>query len=361
MREPSLIWPRVEQLVEHAPSDDDLCAHRLELVAARRLRAAAADVPARLRDAERVAALTSLAAPVVLRRARAAYDGSMVLMKGPEIAARYPDPSLRPYCDVDLLVDDAPAAHRALLDAGFQHAGPWSDEVELHHLWPLWWPGLPIGIELHSAAHWPDALPAPPTDELLTCAVPSRCAPGVVDTLPAAQHALVAAAHAWAHAPLACVGQLVDVALLAADADDREIEALACRWGCERLWRTTRAAIEALLLDARPRTPALRLWARHLIAARERTLLERHVEELSSPLWALPARRAAGASARVLGRLLRPTGGETWRHKGARARRALGHARLRHSEHDARLPPADRRVGAPRLRAAPKRDVRCRP
>ncbi len=39
--------------------------------------------------------MISMAAPLLLRRARAAYDGELMLMKGPEVAARYPHPSDR--------------------------------------------------------------------------------------------------------------------------------------------------------------------------------------------------------------------------------------------------------------------------
>ena len=47
----------------------------------------------------------------------------LILMKGPEAAARYPDPALRPFCDLDFLVDDPAAAHRALMAAGFVEVG----------------------------------------------------------------------------------------------------------------------------------------------------------------------------------------------------------------------------------------------
>ena len=54
---------------------------------------------------------------------RAAYDGTLALMKGPEVAAHYPDPRLRTYCDLDFLVDSPEPAHRALLSAGFVEVG----------------------------------------------------------------------------------------------------------------------------------------------------------------------------------------------------------------------------------------------
>ncbi len=347
------IWDRVQRLAERAPTIADLRVHRLELVAAELCRRRAEPVPAELRDEELLAAATALAAPVALARARAAYGGPLVLMKGPEIALRYPEPALRPFCDLDLLADDAPAAHGALLQAGFAIAGRWADHVELHHLRPLCWPGLEIAVEVHSRVNVPAGLTAPDTRAIIHAAQPARFGGGEVLAPAPAAHALIAAAHSWAHAPLACIGQLADVALLAAEAEPGEIDALARHWGWTRMWHTTRAATEALFGAASPTVP-MRLWGRHLFDARERTLFARHLEEATSPLWGLPPIRAPAGLARVTARRIRPSADETWRRKLRRVRRAAGNARLRHSEHDARLPAEDRRIGAPRdLQDAP--------
>ena len=55
----------------------------------------------------------------ILGKARCAYGGALMLMKGPEVAAHYPLPSDRPFRDLDLLVEYPAAAHRALIGAGF--------------------------------------------------------------------------------------------------------------------------------------------------------------------------------------------------------------------------------------------------
>lgn len=337
-------WERVEELAGRAPSVADLQFHRLELVAARRLRERCERLPPELREAERRRALIDLAAHDVLRRIRAAYDGRLVLFKGPEIAMRYPAAELRPYRDLDLIVGDAAAAHIALLEAGFAPTGMWAPHVDLHHLQPLCWPGLPLGVELHSKPHLPDGLHAPSAAQLLGATVPARFADGLVEAPEPAAHTLLVAAHAWAHAPLAHIGQLVDVALLAEEVEPAQLDALARRWGCRRLWRITRAAID-VLLDGAPMPATLRLCAPHLRAVRERTVAERHVEELVSPLLGLPATRAGSQAARVLARRVRRGDDETWSHKLMRTRRALRHARLRHSEHEARLPAEDRHIG----------------
>ena len=337
-------WERVEELADRAPSIADLRFHKLELVAARTLRARGGRLPPELREAECQRVLVDLAAHDVLRRIRAAYDGRLVLFKGPEIAARYPAPELRPYRDLDLIVDDAAAAHSALLEAGFAPTGIWAPHVDLHHLQPLCWPGLPLGVELHSRPHLPDGLRAPSAAQLLDATVPARFADGLVEAPEPAAHTLLVAAHAWAHAPLAHIGQLLDVALLAEEVEPARLDALARRWGCRRLWRITRAAID-VLLDGAPMPAPLRLCAPHLRAVRERTVAERHVEELVSPLLGLPATRGGPQAARVLARRVRRGDDETWSHKLMRTRRALRHARLRHSEHEARLPAEDRHIG----------------
>lgn len=117
------LWDRVEELIDRAPSVAALRAHRLHLAAARVWRARGLDVPADLREAERHAAMIATAAPVLLERARAAYGGQLLLMKGPEVAASYREPLDRYFHDLDLLADEAPMAQEALIKAGFVELG----------------------------------------------------------------------------------------------------------------------------------------------------------------------------------------------------------------------------------------------
>ena len=78
-------------------------------------RATGRAVPEDFLEQERAAAVAAITAPLVLERVAAAYDRPAILVKGPEVAALYPDPALRSYWDVDLLVEDAEEAQRALL------------------------------------------------------------------------------------------------------------------------------------------------------------------------------------------------------------------------------------------------------
>ena len=240
------------------------------------------------------AALATLAVPALLQRARAAYDGQLMVMKGPEVALRYPDPVLRAYRDIDLLADDAEAAERALLAAGFQAMGSAEVDDVGYHVCPLVWPGLPLCIELHRWPHWVEGLKPPPVRELFDAAEPSRL--GVAGILAPAphHHALLLAGHAWVHEPLRRLVELIDVAAVTDGTDREAVRTLARRWGCERVWHTTELAVDSLLYGAAPPL-ALRTWARHLHGARERTVLESRVQRLAGPAWGLPMREVPRA------------------------------------------------------------------
>ena len=117
------ILESVERLADRSPTSSALRAHGLHLFAARRLRMLGQPPPDELLTEEHVSAMRALAVPLVLERVRAAYDGQLILMKGPEVAALYPDPALRPFSDLDILADDPHAAQDALVASGFAAAG----------------------------------------------------------------------------------------------------------------------------------------------------------------------------------------------------------------------------------------------
>lgn len=335
------MWEAVDRLVDAAPRLSDLRNHGIELFAARRWRALGRDVPPALLDEERRAAVLALGVPAVLRRARDAYNGTILLLKGPEVASRYPDQALRRFRDLDLLVDDVDHAYRALLDAGFEPVGDPELYVDIHHLRPLWVPGLPLPIELHSRLKWIDHAPAPPARELFSLAVESRVGVDGVLTLPPSHHAVTLAAHSWAHEPLRRLRDVLDIAAMLDEGDRREADAIAGAWGVRRLWTTTVRAVDAVL--QRGPTPwPLRSWARNLPRARERTVLESHLERWLSNFAVLPPGRAARELASVLVQEVRPEAGETWAQKLARTRTAFRNASVRRSEHDEELERGDR-------------------
>jgi len=328
------MWERIDSLLEASASPlPVLRMHRVELLEARRRRAAGLPLDDDLIADQTRVAVDEMAATPLLARVRSAWDGPLMLVKGPEVALDYGAPGLRSFGDLDLLTDDAEAAQAALIAAGFQEVFEPEVYAGIHHLRPLWWPGLPLVVELHTRANWPAGIPGPSAAELLDAAVPGRLGVAGVTTLPPAHHTLVLAAHAWAHQPLGRLGNLIDVAVTLRRSDPAEVDALARRWGCSRMWRTTHAAVRAVL-QGEGRSAGVALWARHLAQVRERTVLEWHVKDLLAPMWGLPPRRALGAVRAEVLATAGPEGAESWRAKLSRARTAFGNARVARSEHD---------------------------
>ena len=327
------VWASVDRLIGEAPDGRALTVHRLEPLAARRLRSLGREVPEPAAESERLGAAFALAAGAHLARARAAVEGPLLVIKGPEVAALYPDPATRVSRDVDLVAPDAEAAQRQLLAAGFAEAGSADYYADAAHLVPLAWPGLPVEVEVHARPNWPPWLEAPSAEALLEGAVPSATrVDGLVAPSPE-RHALVLAAHAWTHGPLTRLRDLLDVALVTAEADRAEIEQLAEAWGMRKLWRTTDAIAAALFLGE-PAPRALRTWARNLSEVRERTVLEQHVARWVGWHAALPRRRAVRATIDEFRDDLTPERGESWGSKVRRSGRAVRNAFVPRSKHE---------------------------
>lgn len=323
-----MLWERVGELADRAQRLSDLRHHKLHLLAASRMRARGEEVPAELVEEERRLAAVSLSAGMLLRRIRSVSDVPMIVMKGPEAAARWPQARLRPWKDLDLLVEDAPALQHALLAAGFVEVGDPALYEDIHHLRPLLAPDIPLTIEIHMRPKWPEGR-TPSFAELYEAAVPGVFAsiPDVLAPAPE-HHAVLLAGHAWEHNPLNCVGQLADVAALTLEGGREAADAVAREWEIPKLWAATQRAIDEVLLapDAAGRSP---IWRRHLTEARERTVFEDHVERLVGPM-------AAGSpsdATRALARTLLPAPDENWSAKVRRTGRALRNASLRRSDH----------------------------
>ncbi len=341
----------IEGLVDAAPSVDAIRSHRLQLAAARIWRSRGREIPADVLSDVRVAALRAMLAPLILGKARAAYGGPLMLMKGPEAAAHYPFPSDRGFRDLDLLAEDPAAAHRALTRAGFvQSADPALFGSDHHHLTPLMWPGAPLVVEVHRRPSRPEWLDRVSGESMFRIAVPSATGlPGVLAPEPAA-HAVLVVAHAWKHDPLGNLGPLMDAAALLASADHRRAAAFARAWGWERMWSTTLAVMDAVLGE-KPPSLAGKLWGRHLLDVRERVVLENHISRLAAPVWSLPAGEVPPALARALRDTAAVEPDEDWMTKLRRSRLAIAHAFRPRSEHKQRLGgigPTDRAARAGR-------------
>ena len=330
------MWARIAELVDRAPSLDVLRAHRLQFLAASLWRERGSMIPPELADEVRLAATTTVAAPVLLSRAKAAYHGRLMLMKGLEVAVRYPDPASRSFTDLDLLAEEPDAAQHALIGAGFVELQTGRDYSGEQHLAPLAWPGVPLVVELHRRPNCPPYLRPPPRDELLGMAVPSETGiDGLLAPAPAA-HALLLAAHAWTHNRLGRLGDLIDLAVMLTPDKRVEADALARRWGWERMWGTALSVADALLAGGPPAV-ALRTWARHLPEVRELSVLENHITRLTAPAFALPPRQAA----REVGLAMRDTVArdrdERWSSKLYRSALAARDAFRDTSHHDRRV------------------------
>ena len=336
------VWDRAEELADLAPSLESLGAHRLHLVAARLWRSRQRPLPPELEAEEVRAAMIAMATPALLRRARAAYGGKLMLMKGAEVAAHYRHPSDRFYCDFDLLADDASAAQRALIQAGFVQCGDPVAYEHAQHLCPLFWPGVPGFIEVHRRPNSPGWVSGRTAEEILDLSVPSATGiDGLLAPDPSA-HALLLVAHSWAQEPLGRLADLIDVAAVLGADGRRRADELARQWGWEGMWRVATRAGDALLRDGA--WPAsLSLWARHLTSARDRTVLENHIARIAGPASALPFSLAPTALASAIRVTAARRNGEAWSDKLCRSGAAVAHAFMARSRHEGTV--SRRRLG----------------
>ena len=321
-------WPAVSRLLD-AMDLQTVLAHQLGPLAAIRWRETGREIPDLLLLHERAAQIRSMQSVPILARVRAAYPGRMMLLKGPELDRLYPR-GARLFADLDLLVDDADAAHEALLAADFEPMVAHLDSRP-HHLPPLWWPGSHLPIELHTRLKWPRHLSVPPNQELFAEAVPSSVPVPGLEAPSAAHHAALMAAHGWEHMPLRSIRDLLDVTVLARDADPAELERVVRRWGLSGIWRTTTGTAR-WLFEAGPAPVATRIWARSLRDPREPSILERHLRRWVTPFWMLPFGRAVVASTKNVLLDMQPVGDEPLRAKLRRIAFVAAHPTMKRSD-----------------------------
>jgi hypothetical protein len=330
------LWEGVDRLL--ALLEPDLaCAHGLGPLAARRLRLSGEPVPGQLAREERAARAAVLVVPTLLARIREAYDGPLLLMKGPELTSRYPDQARR-LADLDLLAGDPERAQEALLRAGFGlrlgQAGP--DYNVHHHLHPLVWPDIALPVEMHRRVAWPRGLEGPRNEELFEAAVPASIGIDGILTPDPHQHAVLLASHAWREVPMQKLRALVDVLAFTNDEEREELAELARRWKFERAWAATLAAADWLLREGEEPS-FVRYWARYLRQLRDPTVFEMHLQVLLSPFTLAQPRTAVRLSASAVLRALRPRPQEGWTTKARRTAHAVLHPFSAKSGHDRRF------------------------
>lgn len=354
--EPDLaLWLGVDKLVAPIRSLHDLRAHRLHLLAAHRWRALGLEVPEDLIAEERLTSYYHLAADAVLQRVFEHLDGPVLLFKGPEVAAHYPQPTTRPFADIDIVSPNAERAHRALVAGGFRPVGEPEEYYHgLHHVQPLSWPTLPVAVELHHHPNWVEWSPPPPLSELLADARAAHVGPPGMMTLSPLKHAVVLAVNSWSDAPLRRVLDLVDIAAVLEGADAADAQDIANEWNVGRIWKATSDAIDHLLYGE-PLPTSMRIWGRAAASVRDVTVTENHFRRLASLFWALPPWQAIRFLPRALAGEFLPSDNERWGPKLMRMAAALRNPFRARSQHDQMLGGDAHRLSH-RARKGPGRD-----
>jgi hypothetical protein len=297
---PTALWESVNSLLALAPLPGIL-AHRVGPLAAHRLRRLGEPIPPPLALEARAAAVCMLLVIPLVERVRASFEGRIVLFKGPELARHYPGASRR-FGDIDILVEDAQAARTGLVDGGFAEVHQLNYTPDWHQLEQTFaLKNIEVGVDVHKAPHWPVGLRTPPNAarEILEASVPSALGVEGIST-PAPHHnALILAAHAWSHEPLWTLQDLIDIAVVSAQADELDVERTAADWGLGRLWRTTRHTIDALFYGGRKTFP-LRTWARHLEEMRDRSHIERRLTSFVHGYWGMSPRQGLVTTMRAV-------------------------------------------------------------
>ena len=214
-----------------------------------------------------------------------------MVMKGLEVAVRYPTRPLGPSRDLDLLAEEPDAAQHALIGAGFVELQTGHDYSKNST--------CPAGMARGSARR---RAPSAPKLPALSEAAAARRTVGdgrsERDRHRRLARASASCARIVARRPrmdshrLGRLGDLIDLAVMLPPDRRVEADALARRWGWERMWGTALAVADALLAGGPPAV-ALRTWARHLPEVRELSVLENHISRLTAPAFALPPRQAA--------------------------------------------------------------------
>jgi hypothetical protein len=295
------IWPGVANTIAAHPDASLLRAQGLSALAAAYWNETDHPIADEL-DSDRASATAlGLQAERMLHQVADLAAQPFLLMKGPELATRYPEPGLRELNDLDLLVLDTSVIEQSLLRSGWStYTGPgelrWYDDI--HHARPLVAPGSSLPMEPHRRPNWPTWGRPPEFAELHEASVASTLGIEGVRTPSVEHHALLVLAHSWAHMPFERFSQLIDFALLVEECNTVELAACARRWQLSKLLSVGLATIDSVLLAHRRDSAMVRWFAPHLRTleppARAREQLDRY---MSSFLVTTPTRAASAMAA----------------------------------------------------------------
>lgn len=288
--------------------------------------------------AAHAAAAQQLAAMVALEEMRVRFDGTIVLLKGLELACRYPDPSRRASGDIDVLTDEPERLQATLLANGYRQIDLATSDLHFyddhhHHLVPVQRAGLPAVVEVHRSLGWLAGMTPPSLHQLMTHLTPSAAGIEGVAALEPAAHAVYLAVHSWRHRPFNQRRDLDDIALLLGGSTATILAAdqLAAEWGVRRIWSLYQNAIAAAAGDERPRL-LVRIFGGDPAAGGSRspfgqpTTMFELLVLVVAPFFVDRPLRSLPAIARTLKVRFEPQPGETTWGKARRIARRLRHS-----------------------------------
>jgi hypothetical protein len=321
------IWPGLFAIIDRNNDPEELEYHGLSALAADHWAEIGRPVPPEVRSRRVGYVASQLEAQRLVASTCLAIDGPIVLLKGLDVAARYPESTLRRVRDVDALVSDADRVHDSLLTSGFRpivEAGAsWQphDYDDLHELAPVECPGISMRLEVHRRPNWPSWGTPPPLDEILEAAVASTVAmDGVL--APSLEHqTLLVLAHSWSRQSFLQLCQLVDFAVLVEHCDFDVVRRTARAWGLARLLDIGRHAVDSVLLSRRPDPRVVRWLAPQLRTLAIPSPARRQFDRYAATYFVLPPLRATWCLFEGLERRVRV------RLRDERVRRAVGTSR----------------------------------
>jgi hypothetical protein len=223
-----------------------------------------------------------------------ASEQPIMLLKGLEVAQRYPEPEQRLFTDLDLLVRAPEQLADDLHRLGYR-ALPDIVPDGHHHLAPMIKPDGDFSVEIHRRPGWLSWMSPPTVDELFgrmeAAATP---VPGLW-TLDPVDHCLFVAVHAWADGAFRRGRDVLDIAVMRADLEPSAMSERADEWGIGSLWQATQRCVDALLLDGPP-SPTTRLLTGHIAKGHARGPVSHRLAVYLADFLVTSPRRAGGSA-----------------------------------------------------------------